>query len=111
MWRKENGHLLLTFFNKFTKELEFATKSSVGKPMNDNAKALFSAEQIAIISEFCKGQNATCLWEVISKKDDKHPIVYDDEAVFLLNVVENVEQERLLDYKLADILGGAARGV
>lgn len=74
--------MLLTFFNKFTKELEFATKSSVGKPMNDNAKALFSAEQIAIISEFCKGQNATCLWEVISKKDDKHPIVYDDEAVF-----------------------------
>lgn len=111
VWRKENGHLLLTFFNKFTKELEFATKSSVGKPMNDNAKALFSAEQIAIISEFCKAQNATCLWEVISKKDDKHPIVYDDEAVFLLNIVENVEQERLLDYKLADILGGAARGV
>ncbi len=105
VWRKENGHLLLTFWNKFTQELEFATKTSVGKEMNENARALFSPAQIAAVAGFCKACNATCLWEVISKKDDKHPIVYGGEAVFLLNVVENAERERVLDFKLDDILG------
>ena len=111
VWKKENGHLLLTFWNKFTQELEFATKTSVGKEMNENAKALFTPEQIAAVADFCKARNATCLWEVISKKDDKHPIVYENEAVFLLNVVENADTERLLSVKLNDILGVTNKGI
>ena len=101
-YKKENGYLLICFYNPKLDRIEYATKSVLcDKNYNLWAEKLFTEEQKNILYDRCKKDNVSFVFEVICKKDNEHPIVYDEEKVILLDVIKN-EDNFILDHRIED---------
>lgn len=92
VYKKYNGFLGIVFYNKTTKDLEYATKSiAYGKRYNRYIEELLDNEQKEYIKEISKKHNVTFLFECIHIKDNEHPIKTEKSEMILLDIVENTE--------------------
>ena len=93
VYKKYNGFLGIVFYNKTTKDLEYATKSiPYGKKYNRYLEELLDDEQKKYIKETSKKYNVTFLFECIHLKDNEHPIKAEKSEIILLDILENNEE-------------------
>ena len=92
VYKKYNGFLGIVFYNKTTKDLEYATKSiAYGKKYNRYIEELLSKEQKEYIKEISKKYNVTFLFECIHLKDNDHPVKAEKSEIILLDILANTE--------------------
>ena len=92
VYKKYNGFLGIVFYNKTTKDLEYATKSiAYGKKYNRYIEELLSKEQKEYIKEISKKHNVTFLFECIHLKDNDHPVKAEKSEIILLDILANTE--------------------
>lgn len=92
VYKKYNGFLGIVFYNKTTKDLEYATKSiAYGKKYNRYIEELLSKEQKEYIKEISRKYNVTFLFECIHLKDNDHPVKAEKSEIILLDILANTE--------------------
>ena len=99
---KENGYLGLVSYNEEIDDLFITTKSS---PDGDFAIWLkemvynkMSEENINKMKDICKNDDVTFIFECVDQKNDPHIIEYDNNELFLLNIVKNDIKYMSYDY-------------
>lgn len=100
-YMKYNGYLGILFYNQITKELEFATKSMLGMELNAEFSRLLPYKEF--FAKYCKENNVSFVFEVITKNDQPHPINYDKDFVVLLDCFKNTEVEKSIDIDSIDL--------
>lgn len=89
-YKKENGFLLMVFWNKYTNTVELATKRSIDSKLTKDMYSIFNSSQLSVIRNYLQfHQDQTLLFECISDKDMIHPIKYDKNCTILLNIITN----------------------
>lgn len=94
-YMKYNGYLGILFYNQIMRDLEFATKSMIGKELNAEFERLLPCKEF--FKKYCKENNVSFVFEVITKNDQEHPIDYDEDFVVLLDCFKNTEIEETID--------------
>lgn len=89
-FKKENGFLLMMAY--VNGKLQIASKSTVLGDYVGYGKEVFEklpqrTQEKTI--EYLKNNDATMVFECISKKDNTHPIYYTKEHLYLLDIIEN----------------------
>ena len=100
-YHKENGFLGLVSYDKRNNKLFIASKST-----NEGEYAGYVREEWERLSEntrelltaFLKGNDYTLVFEVIKVKEDPHIIKYENDGLYLLDVVKNTFDFEKLPY-------------
>ena len=101
-YRKENGFLaLITYLHK-TGELMFCSKSTNSGEYVEYIKDTFyntlDKNQQDFITEYCKENNCTMIFECIRPVEDPHIIRYCENKLILLDIVSNSFEPQFVDY-------------
>lgn len=104
---KENGFLGLISLNKDTNELMFATKSvldyaSTQQDLVNVFKELFNEITTDVqkqnVLEYLRVFNKTIICECVHQEKDPHIIEYDNNQIYLLDIIENDFDDSKLSY-------------
>ena len=91
-YRKENGFLALISYDHNNDKMLFASKSSLEGDYVEYIKSVYDKlPQIAKdgIESAVKQNNVTLVFECVCHKDNTHPIWYENEHLYLLDIVHN----------------------
>lgn len=91
-FKKENGFLALVGYDFIEDTLLITTKGSVVGEFVDYIREVFDLlpENIQIgIKNFLKENNCTMVFECVNSKDNTHPIWYEKNHLYLLDIVYN----------------------
>ena len=91
-YRKENGFLALISYDHNNNKMLFASKSSLEGDYVQYIKSVYEKlPQIAKdgIESVVKQNNVTLVFECVCHKDNTHPIWYENEHLYLLDIVHN----------------------
>lgn len=91
-YRKENGFLALISYDHNKNKMLFASKSSLEGDYVEYIKSVYEKlPQIAKdgIESVVKQNNVTLVFECVCHKDNTHPIWYENEHLYLLDIVHN----------------------
>lgn len=105
---KENGFLGIVSYNEETDDLFITTKSN---PEGDFAmwfgeilRRKMSPEALAEMREFSKENDVSFVFECVDMKRDPHIIDYDEDSLFLLDIVKNDMEYSKYEYgRLMDV--------
>lgn len=104
---KENGFLGLLSYSKETKDLCFATKSSMSGAYAKNFREIFikcafppQDARWGHLAAYLRDSNETLLFEVVDPVNDPHIIEYDKPCLYLLDAVRNEIDFRAKEYDL-----------
>ena len=91
-YRKENGFLALIGYDHNNDKMLFASKSSLDGDYVEYIKSVYEKlPQMAKdgIESAVKQNNVTLVFECVCHKDNTHPIWYENEHLYLLDIVHN----------------------
>ena len=91
-YRKENGFLALISYDHNNNKMLFASKSSLEGDYVEYIRSVYEKlPQIAKdgIESVVKQNNVTLVFECVCHKDNTHPIWYENEHLYLLDIVHN----------------------
>ena len=105
---KENGFLGIASYNEEDDSLFITTKSSPDGDfagwLRDIINRKMSAEAIDKMKAFSKENNVSFVFECVDMKNDPHIIEYDDDELFLLDIVYNDLEFKKFKYtQMADV--------
>ncbi|MFK8002767.1 MAG: RNA ligase [Polyangiales bacterium] len=110
VWLKENGYLGIIGYDAHTKQLVFASKSSLESDfagwLRELAKATFGEAGLERLRRYLRDSCTTAIFEVIDPVRDPHIIEYDAPRLVLLDLIRRHEDFQCVDY---DQLVRAAR--
>lgn len=110
VWLKENGYLGIIGYDAHTKQLVFASKSSLESDfagwLRDLAKETFGESGLERLRRYLRDSCTTAIFEVIDPERDPHIIEYDAPRLVLLDLIRRHEDFQRVDY---DQLVRAAR--
>ena len=99
---KENGFLGIASYNDEDDSLFLTTKSSPDGLFADWFRNMFyskySADTVERIRNFSKENDVSFVFECVDIKNDPHIIEYDEDTLFLLDIVCNSLDYKKLDY-------------
>lgn len=100
---KENGFLGLISYDEKTDKLIITSKSDMNSIAAEWFKTIFatnlSVTQIDKIKDYAKEYNVTFVFECVDMKNDPHVIKYDDDKIFLLDIVHNQLEFKKYEYE------------
>jgi hypothetical protein len=110
VWLKENGYLGIIGYDEHTKELVFASKSSLESDfagwLRELAKETFGESGLERLRRYLRDSCTTAIFEVIDPIRDPHIIEYEAPRLVLLDLIRRNENFERVDY---DQLQRAAR--
>lgn len=113
-YKKVNGYLGMIGYDSASNNMIFATKSSI---LNGDYVAWFrdifystvSKDNAERLARYLKGENVTCVFEVVDPINDPHIIEYKEPKIVLLDIVDRTEEYKKRSYEgvavLARLLG------
>lgn len=100
---KENGFLGIVSYDEYKDDLFVTTKSD---PTGDYAEWLkamlcekLSDKQRLQLKEYCKQHNVSFIFECVDMKNDPHIIEYQDNQLYLLDIIKNAITFEKLPYE------------
>lgn len=100
---KENGYLGIVSYNAEDDSLFVTTKSSPTGDfsvwLNEMLQRKYSQETLDRMKEHCKINDVSFVFECVDMKNDPHIIEYDEDKLFLLDIVYNDLNYRKYDYE------------
>lgn len=91
-YKKENGFLGLISYDREQDKLLFCSKTLLSGEYSDMLRYQFSmltSETRDKIEEYLKENNVTMAFEVIDSRDKSHPIWYEKDHLYLLDIIDN----------------------
>ena len=91
-YRKENGFLALISYDHTRNKMLFASKSSLDGDYVEYIKSVYDKLPQKVrdgIESTVKQNDVTLVFECISHKDKTHPIWYENEHLYLLDIIYN----------------------
>ena len=98
VYRKENGFLGMMSFDKATNSVFMSTKSTPEGQMSELFASMVSIDILNKASEYLQQNDVTLLFEVVNPEHDPHIIEYEENHLFLLDIVENSLEFKYRDY-------------
>lgn len=94
VYDKANGYLGTVGYDSLSNQLVFTSKSFTSKLSNDHAKWVeelfyktFNQNQVNLIKDYLKVNNASLVFEVLLPEKDPHIIEYKEDKLVLLDIV------------------------
>lgn len=106
VYRKENGFLGMMSFDKATNSVFMSTKSTPEGQMSELFASMVSVDILNRASEYLQKNDVTLLFEVVNPKGDHHIIEYEENHLFLLDIVDNSLEFKYRDYNEVCRLAG-----
>lgn len=108
-YKKENGFLALITYNHKEDDIMFCSKSTnQGEFVNyikDTFYTTLNIIQRELITDYCKNNNCTMIFECIRPIEDPHIIKYDKNELILLDIVTNSFEPKFVEYNELQEIG------